>query len=111
MRTALQIILPKNYTCIRDGYSKKYFEDDLKAGITVGIIALLLALAFAIGSAVAPEHGLYTAIVAGILLSLFGGSRVAIGGPTGAYVVLVYAMVQRHGFEGLTPCATLLAFC
>src|SRR2546426_3988772 len=78
------------------------------SGVVVGIVALPLALAFAIASGVPPERGIYTAIVAGFLISALGGSRVQIGGPTGAFVVIVYAIVQRHGGEGLAM-ATLMA--
>lgn len=99
---------PMSIICLREGYTLRQFFNDLFAGVSVGVIALPLALAFAIGSGVAPERGLYTAIIAGFLISLLGGSRVQIGGPTGAYVVLVYAIVQRHGYEGLAL-ATLLA--
>lgn len=81
---------------------------DLFAGLTVAIVALPLAMAFAIASGVEPQRGLYTAIVAGILVSLFGGSRVQIGGPTGAFVVIIYDIVMRHGYEGLAL-ATLMA--
>ena len=81
---------------------------DLGAGIIVGIVALPLAIAFAIASGVSPERGLFTAIVGGFLISALGGSRVQIGGPTGAFVVIVYAIVQRHGVEGLAM-ATLMA--
>ena len=81
---------------------------DLIAGITVGVVALPLAMAFAIASGVGPEKGLYTAIVAGILISLLGGSRFQIGGPTGAFVVIIYDIVMRHGYEGLAI-ATLMA--
>ena len=100
--------IPKTYVCLQEGYSFSHFLDDLKAGITVGLIALPLAMAFAIGSGVSPEKGIFTAIIAGFLISLLGGSRVQIGGPTGAYVVLVFATVQKHGLEGLAL-ATLLA--
>lgn len=100
--------IPKSVTCLRKGYIKDYFSSDLFAGISVGIIALPLALAFAIASGVTPERGLYTAIVAGFLISLLGGSRVQIGGPTGAFVVIVYAVVKEHGYEGLAL-ATLIA--
>lgn len=99
---------PKLFICLKEGYSKKLFFDDLFAGFTVGVIALPLALAFAIGSGVAPERGLYTAIIAGFLISLLGGSRVQIGGPTGAFVIIIYSVVQRHGYDGLAI-ATLLA--
>jgi len=103
-----QDYIPKVFLCFKEGYSKKYFFNDLFAGISVGIIALPLALAFAIGSGVAPERGLYTAIVAGFLISLLGGSRVQIGGPTGAFVIVVYTIIQKHGYEGLAV-ATIIA--
>lgn len=93
--------IPKSVICFKEGYSKEYFWSDLFAGLSVGIIALPLALAFAIASGVAPERGLYTAIIAGFLISLLGGSRVQIGGPTGAFVVIVYGVVQKYGYEGL----------
>src|SRR5207237_1845409 len=80
---------------------------EVTAGVIVGIVALPLAIAFAIASGVGPERGLFTAIVAGFLISALGGSRVQIGGPTGAFVVIVYAIVQRHGVEGLAM-ATLM---
>lgn len=104
----LKDYLPKTFICLREGYSKKLFFDDLFAGLTVGVIALPLALAFAIGSGVDPARGLYTAIIAGFLISFLGGSRVQIGGPTGAFVIIVYSVVQRHGYDGLAI-ATLLA--
>lgn len=84
------------------------FSGDLLAGISVGIISLPLTMAFAIASGLTPERGLFTGIVAGFLISLLGGSRVQIGGPTGAFVVIVYSVVQRHGYDGLAL-ATLLA--
>ncbi|MDB6081074.1 MAG: putative sulfate transporter [Chlamydiia bacterium] len=101
---------PKTFVCLREGYSQKAFFQDLLAGITVGVIALPLAMALGIGSGVTPERGLFTAIIAGFLISFLGGSRVQIGGPTGAYVVIVYDVVARHGYEGLAI-ATLLAAC
>lgn len=91
---------PKLWTCLKN-YSWGIFKKDLMAGITVGIVALPLAMAFAMASGVSPERGLYTAIVAGFLISLLGGSRVQIGGPTGAFVVIVYGIIQRQGYEGL----------
>jgi len=100
--------IPKSFTCFKEGYTQQTFLHDLFAGVSVGIIALPLALAFAIGSGVTPEKGLYTAIVAGFLISLLGGSRVQIGGPTGAFVVIVYAVIQKHGYEGLAA-ATFIA--
>src|SRR5437868_6870466 len=99
--------LPKTVTALR-GYTRGQFLADLQAGLVVGIVAIPLALAFAIASGVAPERGLVTAAVAGFLLSLLGGSRVQIGGPTGAFVVIVYGIVQRYGVDGLTIC-TLIA--
>ena len=80
----------------------------MSAGVLVGVVALPLAIAFAIASGVRPEQGLYTAIIAGLVISLLSGSRVQIGGPTGAFIVLVYAVVQQHGYEGLAV-ATILA--
>lgn len=100
--------IPKSFICWKEGYSLDMFWKDLIAGITVGVISLPLAIAIAIGSGVEPEQGLYTAIVAGFLISLLGGSRVQIGGPTGAFIVIVYSVVQRWGYEGLAI-ATLMA--
>ncbi|MBA3958366.1 MAG: sulfate permease [Parachlamydiaceae bacterium] len=100
--------IPKTFVCLQEGYSKKIFFADLFAGISVGVIALPLALAFAIASGVLPEQGLFTAIIAGFLISFLGGSRVQIGGPTGAFVVVVYSIIQRHGYDGLAL-ATLIA--
>jgi len=93
--------IPKSYLYLRSGYKFSTFKKDLLAGLTVGIIALPLAMAFAIASGVTPERGLYTAIIAGFLISLLGGSRIQIGGPTGAFVVIVYGVIQRTGYEGL----------
>jgi sulfate permease, SulP family len=91
---------PKLFTTLKT-YSKKDFFSDLSAGIIVGIVALPLAIAFAIASGVTPEKGLITAIVAGFLISALGGSRVQIGGPTGAFVVIVYDIVNKYGLDGL----------
>lgn len=104
----LREYIPKTFVCLQEGYSRTHFFHDFFAGLGIGIISLPLVMAFAIASGVAPERGLFTAIVAGFLISLLGGSRVQIGGPTGAYVVLVYGVVDRHGYEGLAI-ATLLA--
>jgi SulP family sulfate permease len=90
------------------GYTREQFLADLSAGVIVGIVALPLAIAFAIASGVPPGRGLYTAIVAGFIISALGGSRVQIGGPTGAFVVIVYGIVQQYGIGGLTV-ATLMA--
>jgi len=100
--------IPKSIICLRDNYNWSTFRKDLIAGITVGIVALPLAMAFAMASGVDPERGLYTAIIAGFLIAFLGGTRVQIGGPTGAFVVVVYDVVQRHGYEGLLM-ATLIA--
>src|SRR5687768_13338523 len=81
---------------------------DLAAGVVVGIVAIPLSIAFAIASGVTPDRGLYTAVVAGFLISALGGSRVQIGGPTGAFVVIVYGIVQKYGVDGLTV-ATVMA--
>ena len=99
--------LPKTFT-ILSGYTRRQFLADLQAGLVVGVVAVPLALAFAIASGVSPERGLVTAAVAGFLISFLGGSRVQIGGPTGAFVVIVYGIVQRYGVDGLTIC-TLIA--
>ncbi|HEX3109703.1 MAG TPA: SulP family inorganic anion transporter, partial [Thermoanaerobaculia bacterium] len=95
------MFVPKSIVCLREGYSRQRVLHDLAAGVVVGIVALPLALAFAIASGVPPERGLYTAVVAGFLISALGGSRVQIGGPTGAFVVIVYGIVQRYGYDGL----------
>jgi SulP family sulfate permease len=101
------VLVPKLVTVLKD-YDRRQLVPDLTAGVIVGIVALPLSIAFAIASGVKPQAGLYTAIVAGFLISLLGGSRVQIGGPTGAFVVIVYGIVQRYGVDGLTV-ATLLA--
>ncbi len=100
--------IPKSFLYLRKGYTLEMFRKDLIAGITVGIISLPLAMAFAIASGVTPDKGLFTAIVGGFLISALGGSRVQIGGPTGAFVVLIYGIVQRTGYEGLVA-STLVA--
>lgn len=99
---------PKLVSALREGYSLERFLRDAVAGVVVGVVALPLAIAFGIASGVKPEQGLYTAIVAGFLISALGGSRVQIGGPTGAFIVLVYQIVQTHGYAGLAV-ATLMA--
>jgi SulP family sulfate permease len=104
-----QEFIPKSYLYLRKKYSFALFRKDLAAGLTVGIIAIPLAMAFAIASGVSPERGIVTAIVAGFLISLLGGSRVQIGGPTGAFVVVVYDIVLRNGYEGLAICTLMAA--
>ncbi len=101
------MFVPKIVTTLKS-YNRQEFVADLIAGAIVGIVALPLAIAFAIASGVTPERGLYTAIVGGFLISALGGSRVQIGGPTGAFVVIVYGIVQEYGLAGLTV-ATLMA--
>jgi SulP family sulfate permease len=101
------MLVPKLFTTLQD-YNREQFTRDLIAGVIVGIVALPLAIAFAIASGLSPERGLYTAIVAGFLIALLGGSRVQIGGPTGAFVVIVSGIVQQHGVDGLVV-ATLMA--
>lgn len=101
-------LIPKMAVCFKEGYTRKLFFSDLFAGASVAVLAIPLSLAFAIASGLKPEQGLFAAIVGGFLVSLLGGSRVQIGGPAGAFVVLIYSIVQRHGYEGLLI-ATLIA--
>ena len=90
------------------GYDRQQATADITAGVIVGIVALPLAIAFAIASGLGPSAGLYTAIIAGFIITVLGGSRVQVGGPTGAFVVIVYGIVQRSGVDGLTV-ATIMA--
>src|SRR5580693_1438321 len=99
--------LPESVRCLR-AYSRHDFGADLLAGVTVGLVALPLAMAFGIASGVTPQAGLYTAIVAGGLISALGGSRMQIGGPTGAFVVIVAGIVAKFGVPGLAL-VTLMA--
>jgi sulfate permease, SulP family len=99
---------PKLVTALREGISPRQLSQDLMAGVIVGVVALPLAIAFAIASGVKPEQGLFTAIVAGLLISVLSGSRVQIGGPTGAFIVIIYGIVEKYGYDGLAT-ATLLA--
>lgn len=106
-----QEFLPKSFICFfKEKYTFATLKKDLLAGTTVGIVALPLAMAFAIASGVTPERGLFTAIIAGFLISLLGGSRVQIGGPTGAFVVIVYGIVQREGYAGLVISTIIAGF-
>ena len=102
------IFKPKFFTVLKAGVSKKQLSNDILAGIVVGIVALPLAIAFAVASGVSPEKGLITAVIAGFLISLLGGSRVQIGGPTGAFIVIVYGIVEHYGIDGLII-STILA--
>ena len=98
---------PKFFSCIKN-YNKNTFMSDLMAGVIVGIVALPLAIAFAIASGVSSEKGIVTAIIAGFIVSFLGGSKVQIGGPTGAFIVIVYGVIQQYGLAGLTV-ATMIA--
>ncbi len=99
---------PKFFTLLRSGFEKQQILSDLMAGVVVGIVALPLSIAFAVASGVSPERGLITGILAGFLIALLGGSRVQIGGPTGAFVILIFEIVQLKGYQGLFY-STLLA--
>ncbi|HNJ05649.1 MAG TPA: SulP family inorganic anion transporter, partial [Leptospiraceae bacterium] len=101
------MLKPKLFTLLRE-MTPAQLLSDLTAGVIVGVVALPLAIAFAIASGVSPERGLYTAIIGGFIISFLGGSRVQIGGPTGAFVVIVYAIVEHYGYPGLAA-ATLMA--
>ncbi len=101
-------LTPKLLTTLDEGYSLRKLTADVSAGILVGIVALPLAIAFAIASGVKPEQGLYTAIFAGLVASVLGGSRVQISGPTGAFIVVIYGVVQQYGYHGLAI-ATMIA--
>ena len=96
-----ELFTPKLVTILREGYGLAALRADAMAGLTVAIVALPLSMAIAIASGVTPERGLYTAIVGGFLVSALGGSRFQIGGPAGAFIVLVAATVDRHGIDGL----------
>src|SRR5712692_4611898 len=100
MSAAIDAWLPKSVILLRD-YDRHKFPSDLAAGVTVGLVALPLAMAFAISSGVAPQSGLYCAIVTGFAISALGGSKTQIGGPTGAFVVVVFGIVANHGVDGL----------
>ena len=99
---------PKLISVLREGYTRKMFAGDLMGGLTVGVVALPLAIALAIASGVKPEQGLYTAIFAGLVIAVLGGTRTGISGPTGAFIVIVYGIVQKYGYDGLVV-ATLIA--
>ncbi|OHD98929.1 MAG: sodium-independent anion transporter [Sulfurimonas sp. RIFCSPLOWO2_12_FULL_36_74] len=96
-----KIFEPKFFSLLKSGISKEQLVSDIFAGIVVGIVALPLAIAFGVASGVSPEKGIITAVIAGFLISFLGGSRVQIGGPTGAFIVIVYAIVEKYGIDGL----------
>jgi len=103
------IFRPKLIECLR-GYKSTQFFADLAAGFTVGIVALPLAMAFAIASGVKPEAGIFTAVIAGFIISALGGSKVQIGGPTGAFIVIVFGILSQYGPSNLAIC-TIMAGC
>ena len=96
-----KLFYPKFFSVLKQGISKKQLSADLLAGIVVGVVALPLSIAFAVASGVSPDKGLITAVIAGFLISFLGGSRVQIGGPTGAFIVIVYGIVENYGVDGL----------
>jgi sulfate permease, SulP family len=106
MTPALNAWLPKSVILLRD-YDRHKFLSDLIAGITVGLVALPLAMAFAIASGVSPQAGIYCAIVTGFIISALGGSKTQIGGPTGAFVVVVSGIIAKHGIDGLFTCTMM----
>jgi SulP family sulfate permease len=106
--TFAELFTPKLVTLLREGYGWTDFRADAIAGLTVAIVALPLSMAIAIGSGLSPEKGLYTAIIGGFVISALGGSRFQIGGPAGAFIVLIATIVERHGYDGLVI-ATLMA--
>src|SRR5215204_6647670 len=106
--TFSELFTPKLVTVLREGYGFAEFRADTVAGLTVAIVALPLSMAIAIASGVTPDRGLYTAIVGGFIVSALGGSRFQIGGPAGAFIVLVSATVMQHGVDGLIL-ATLMS--
>src|SRR3954447_18673558 len=95
--------LPKSVLCLRD-YNLNKFSRDVIAGITVGLVPLPLAMAFAISSGMTPQAGIYCAVVTGFIISAFGGSNVQIGGPTGAFVIVVAGIIAQYGVDGLFMC-------
>ncbi len=105
-----QVFNPKLFTLMKEGLTSKQLLADSLSGLVVGVLALPLAIAFAVASGVSPEKGLITAIIAGFLISFFGGSRVQIGGPTGAFIVIVYSIIQQYGFNGLLISTILAGF-
>ncbi len=109
LKSIPQTLTPELFRTFKKGYTKADFSKDLMSGVIVSILALPLAIAFAIASGVGPEKGLYTAIIAGFLISLLGGSRFQIGGPTGAFIVIVFGIVSKYGYDGLATATFRLA--
>src|ERR1700689_963023 len=106
--TFAELYAPKLITVLREGYRFADFRADVISGLTVAIVALPLSMAIAIASGVTPDRGLYTAVIGGFIVSLLGGSRFQIGGPAGAFIVLVALTAERHGVDGVIL-ATLMA--
>src|SRR5712675_2014089 len=106
MPAVIDAWLPKSVILLRN-YDRQKFVSDLAAGVTVGLVALPLAMAFAISSGITPQAGLYCAIVTGFVISAFGGSKTQIGGPTGAFVVVVAGIIAKHGLDGLFVCTMM----
>lgn len=104
------VFKPKLFSLLKSGISKQQITSDILAGVVVGIVALPLAIAFAVASGVSPEKGILTAVIAGFIISFLGGSRVQIGGPTGAFIVIVYGIVQQHGVHGLAISTIMAGF-
>src|SRR5476649_1509892 len=107
-QSSAHLFRPKLLTMIVEGFTLDMARKDVMAALTVAIVALPLSMAIAVGSGVSPERGLYTAIVGGFLVSALGGSRFQIGGPAGAFIVLIFSIVERHGYDGLVL-ATIMA--
>lgn len=108
LRAAVRNFVPQSIHCLREGYTLRTLRSDLLAGISVGVIAFPLAIAYAIGAGLSPERGIFTAIVGGFLIALLGGSRVQIGGPTSTMIIALIGIIARHGLEGMAI-TTLLA--
>ena len=106
--TFAELFTPKLVTILREGYGWRDLRADAIAGLTVAIVALPLSMAIAIGSGLSPDKGLYAAVIGGFLVSALGGSRFQIGGPAGAFIVLIASVVERHGYDGLVL-ATMMA--
>jgi sulfate permease, SulP family len=104
----VEMFTPKLVTVLREGYGLRDLQTDAIAGLTVAIVALPLSMAIAIACGLSPDRGLYTAIIGGFIVSALGGSRFQIGGPAGAFIVLIYSIVQRQGYDGLVL-ATMMA--
>jgi SulP family sulfate permease len=103
-----ELFTPKLVTILREGYGLRDLQEDAIAGLTVAIVALPLSMAIAIACGLSPDRGLYTAIIGGFLVSALGGSRFQIGGPAGAFIVLIFSIVERYGYDGLVL-ATMMA--